>query len=1035
MVLLVLALLLAGPVIALVALVRTSQSGSLTRRIAQLERRLQALQAQLAAPPGEAQTAAERPSAGVAPAPRSAADAAARVLEQRRPSEAPPVPAPATHAAAHDLEAPHVEAPHVEAPQVGAPQVDAPHVEAPALAGTAKENQEPATPAAPRVGPPGREGAGDGSRRRSVDWERWIGVRGFAVAGGAVLALAGILFFQFAIEAGWATPRVRFATGLVVGALTIAAGEVLRPRGYRFTPNALVGAGVVVLYAALWAAHKLYGLVSFELSFGAMALVTGAACWLAVRHRSQLVAVLALAGGFLTPVLLSSGENKPIGLFGYVLLLDLGLLLVGRKRGWSSLVALAVLGTAAMQGLWIFALMEPHQLPTGLVVLGVFALLFALLGKTSWQSRGGAVLFPFVFAAYFASQADLGPRLLPLAALAGLLCAAACVVARGDERQSWLPLGAASGTVGLFLLWIFRAQLDAALAWEAALCAAGLAAVLHAFAELEARRTPDRTPTLQGAAFASTFLLGILALTAAEPHASRLWPWLTGAAVLSALLARQSGFGRLAPLALLASLGTPIAARLYLGGAHGAGEASVTPPSAATIWIVAFATVLAAQAIPLAARRTDERARRWAWRAAACAALPWLAAVSTLAQLEEQPIGLALALALLLGLPALAAAARTGSGAWMALVAAALVLTYVARDFDPSAPAPASVPAVLATHLALAFVLASAPLPWRAWRAAAPAAWVAAALAPALLFFAARGVVHDLAGSGYDWLLALGFALAPLAALALVAKTWPAAEEPRERGFALAALALAATGLGAAVVPLALEHEWVVVALALWGLALAVVWRRLDRSELKYAALALFALATVGLATNLVAPGHYEHQSVRVVNWLAYVHLVPAAAMVGATAAFARLEVERARPGERPFYATGRSLVAGLCGLGAAVCTFVWFNVAILDWFATGPRIEPTLERIPTRDVALSIAWAVYALGLLGLGMATRFRGPRWTSLALLVATILKVFLHDLGELEGLFRVASLVGLATSLILVSLLYQRFVFGRVSAEPT
>ena len=51
----------------------------------------------------------------------------------------------------------------------------------------------------------------------------------------------------------------------------------------------------------------------------------------------------------------------------------------------------------------------------------------------------------------------------------------------------------------------------------------------------------------------------------------------------------------------------------------------------------------------------------------------------------------------------------------------------------------------------------------------------------------------------------------------------------------------------------------------------------------------------------------------------------------------------------------------------------------------------------------------------------------RWLSLGLLVLTLGKVFLHDLGELEDLYRVGSLVGLAVSLIIVSLIYQRFVF--------
>jgi uncharacterized membrane protein len=48
------------------------------------------------------------------------------------------------------------------------------------------------------------------------------------------------------------------------------------------------------------------------------------------------------------------------------------------------------------------------------------------------------------------------------------------------------------------------------------------------------------------------------------------------------------------------------------------------------------------------------------------------------------------------------------------------------------------------------------------------------------------------------------------------------------------------------------------------------------------------------------------------------------------------------------------------------------------------------------------------------------------------VLTIGKVFLYDLGQLRDLYRVASLVGLAVSLILVSLAYQRFVFRRGGA---
>ena len=142
-------------------------------------------------------------------------------------------------------------------------------------------------------------------------------------------------------------------------------------------------------------------------------------------------------------------------------------------------------------------------------------------------------------------------------------------------------------------------------------------------------------------------------------------------------------------------------------------------------------------------------------------------------------------------------------------------------------------------------------------------------------------------------------------------------------------------------------------------------------------------------------------------------------------------EVERLRPWERE-YVYRQAQPWGALGVGFAglVVVFVWLNLAIADWFATGETLVVSFARLPARDLTTSIAWAVYALVLLGIGMARRSIGLRWASLGLLLITIAKVFLHDLGELRDLYRVASLLGLAISLMLVSLAYQRFVFRNV-----
>jgi len=61
--------------------------------------------------------------------------------------------------------------------------------------------------------------------------------------------------------------------------------------------------------------------------------------------------VLGLLGGFATPLLLRSEVDRPIGLFGYVLLLDLRPHRRRKKKGWPLLGLLSLVGTVLLQGL------------------------------------------------------------------------------------------------------------------------------------------------------------------------------------------------------------------------------------------------------------------------------------------------------------------------------------------------------------------------------------------------------------------------------------------------------------------------------------------------------------------------------------------------------------------------------------------------------------------------------------------------------------------------------------------------------------
>ena len=866
-----------------------------------------------------------------------------------------------------------------------------------------------------------------------VDWERWIGLRGAAALGGIVLALAALLFFQISIEKGWITPALRVILGIATGIACLVGSEWMRARGYRITGEGVGGAGVVILYAAFWSAYAMFSMIGLATAFIFMVLVTVACCLMAIRHSSQFVAVLGLVGGFATPLLLSSGSDRPIGLFGYILLLDLGLLTVGVRRRWPSLGLLSLLGTFLLESLWIGAKMGPERLWLGLIIVGLFAALFAVSGRFidvkergRWLlSRVGAVLLPFAFALYFASRADLGPRLYPLAILLVLLSAAACWVGR-EQLTHMLPIGAAVGSTAVVGVWIAQRALTTALAWEVTAVALALALVYHAFVEWEPDTGIAEGPSPPAIAAVLTSF-GLLILAAPMSTGVPLWPWLVGWTALAVLLYRQAGFPDRAVLQIAATLGIGLGLTLY----HMARHADVVFPGPALfIGLLAVVCVVAQGATFL---RRERDVWRFAEYAAATLPLILLAGLIASPVTRTLPVFAGIGGALLLGILAVLSATRVGSGLlYMAsatltlLVHAVWVGSYSGLLQDPNL---SLVALALLAFSVIFFTLW--PFVLKARFVKDRWAWYAAALAAPAWFFPLRQLFEARFGDGFIGLLPLVLGVLSLWAAFRSREVWSQTDPMRKSALVwFSAVALCFISIA---IPLQLEKEWITIGWALEGLAVIALWRRLDHPGLKYFGLGLLGGATARLVANPELFGYYPRSGLRIVNWLLYTYIVPAGALLWSTLLLYPVEVERKRDWENPIYSYGKPVGASLAGLACIVVVFVWINLTIADWYGTATHLTWSVERAPARDVTVSVAWGLYALVLLGLGMARSVVALRWISLALLLFTIGKVFLYDLGELEDLYRVASLVGLSVSLLLVSLLYQRFVFRRTSSE--
>ena len=851
-----------------------------------------------------------------------------------------------------------------------------------------------------------------------VDWEQWLGVKGAAVLGGVVMILAGLLFFQYSIEHDLISPALRVVIGLAVGVGLSLAADHLRRRDYKVTADALGGAGIVVLYAAIWAADIRYQLIPRAVTWLFMALVTAFAGLQATRRKAPIVAVLGLVGGFATPLFLASNEAM-LGSFGYLFLLNLGILTVAKIRRWAWLAILAVVGTALVELQWISP-SRPFDVLILLISLSVLSLLFVLISRRAepdkGQARGmwlvtqiSAIFVPFAFTLYFADQ--LGTlELWPLVGMLVFLTATALWVA-AESRLRWMAVGAAMADVTILWVWAdVHSNLES---WSFAGACLILAALFYTVVDYF--RRVELRPALY------LVLMGFTGILWTLIDQSGVWPWATVWIIFLAGMVwqnRRPGSERsLLPAFAVVGLS-------FIGLTARVADTLVPDPS--RWWLLVTFLVLAA--VGIARTRRGPVYRRWAsWGALSFGVLVIFASVvKDFPEVVNPELWQAGVLLLVILLGVMAASLERG---WVLLVTAlAFTLVESIWVFDYSASeAGRGLLGMLSLSMGILFFLA---WPFLVRKLSSDGwSWVTAALIGPLQFFSLKALWEDRWGTEV-----IGALPVLLAVLCLVAmkKALNTVDGPARRSALLWLSAVSLAFLSVAI-PLQVDKQWITLGWALEAFALAYLWKRFDEPGLKYLSWALMGVVTLRLIFNPAVLDYGGEKGWPVLNWIAYTYLIPLACFLGVAKILHGLEVERGRAWESLLYAKERSFGAISAVLLAVLLGFAWINLTVIDAFSVSRSLSLSLERMASRDLAISLSWALYAILLLVIGTWKRQGALRKVSLAFFVLTIGKVFLYDLGELTDLYRVLSLLGLAISLIGVSLLYQRFVF-RKDREP-
>jgi uncharacterized membrane protein len=284
------------------------------------------------------------------------------------------------------------------------------------VAGAARKQELPADPTIAQASTtpdsdPAKTSAHDAGRiGQPSALESRIGAQIFNRVGIFAILGAAAWFLKLAIDRAWIGPGLRVIFGLVIAVVLMLWSEWFRRGGsivFSYTLKALASG---IAYLSLWACFNLYHLLPSGVVLLGMAGLTVTNAVSSWKQDSELLAALALAGGLATPALLSTGDDREIFLFSYLLLLDLGVLALVALRAWPRMAFGAFAGTTVYFIFWSMRYYTPgDNFASGCFV----ALFFALFTAVPFLARARTL----------SGGRPAGGELLPVLPIALGICA------------------------------------------------------------------------------------------------------------------------------------------------------------------------------------------------------------------------------------------------------------------------------------------------------------------------------------------------------------------------------------------------------------------------------------------------------------------------------------------------------------------------------------------------------------------------------------------------------------------------------------
>lgn len=237
----------------------------------------------------------------------------------------------------------------------------------------------PPTPPKPPTAKKRAQGAA-GAPRPKRDWERFIGENLISKLGIAILVTGIGFFVKYAIDNEWINEVGRVLIGLLCGGLLLGFAHRTR-KAFNSFSSVLVAGGISTFYFTIYLAFQEYNLFAQPVAFGIMILITGFAVLLSLSYNRQELAVIALLGGFASPLLVRTGDGNFMVLFAYLAILNVGMLVLAARKKWRTVHLISYGATILFFVTWVIQTLSAGKTPpamAGITFAGIFFVQFFL---------------------------------------------------------------------------------------------------------------------------------------------------------------------------------------------------------------------------------------------------------------------------------------------------------------------------------------------------------------------------------------------------------------------------------------------------------------------------------------------------------------------------------------------------------------------------------------------------------------------------------------------------------------------------------